>query len=1127
MDESTPLPGLGPRAQQSSINSALGPSPLSTTIVHVEHQAGANNPPEQQLPPLLGILDIFLRQNETGRFFSETSSLNDVQFSGQRPIVGVGHHFVVYASPFSKLDTVPDRAAKVGAEVFCIKSPNMTSRTEEEGFRNEYYHTVLQELRVMTHPDLVDDENIIGLLGLDFQEDYDDFKLAWPLLLMEYAEFGTLDAFQHDSNGLQPELSRNLLLDVALGLRSLHSCNIIHGDVKSENVLVCGHSTRQYVAKLSDFGLAVVNPSKEKKHYLPGCTWLWSAPEARDELSVHGMQLTDVYSFGLTVWRVLLNCDDPFEWIARSTTTIYNQHNFVDQIKSNIAFPQMILQTFSDLRQQNPAPLFAGPVITSTLSLDPSQRDIEAAILVLSEGSTTRGKDVFSDHQLNNQASWDLETPEAVMTTLADAFPWEITKCFMARPSVFYLLIQDLEIVMSWNSTTSLLAANLCFEIIISPQIQIGDKGVKNSSRLLSRLCELGSQAHRSIAHLYCKLNQTEFRGNFDLSWLEDTVWQGSYFAIQTLQTDFPDRYLEWKSAVEGDASRECLGSAEDYQRMLIAYCRTGNIKQCHAMLDAGASAFTDWDEPGPLHFLAMSNDAQAPAVASRLIDAGAALDHWEGNHSDDILLFDKPSGTPLHWAVWHRNLPLIRVLTERDYHPDEENAKRAVLVAAAMYLYDALEILLDWITIRNPKILSSEWITSLLSTATVHVLYHLPRFLRHGNKVSIAMSQTFEQLLQIHAPPTAELITSAGLVSIAAIQNHAELFRYLIVRFELYATKNGSRETFESIHANCLMSGFIDIFDILYEHRFFPLDHLFGTDKFTGMQVCLAVRQRNLYFIGRFLEWGCPVDGMGVGTVAEWTPFAMAVQCGLYDIANLLLQHGANKEFTTGWLGGTTPLFRMLHSWPDVPISRVKYLLQEVPRQGFGHVSFIGWPANGANVLYSFAMAVWSHYRSSYKFTETMKYVLSMMADKSCLNTLDRTGCTALNMAARSGNLEVARTLIEAGADVNGGLAISPLNAAMDWREKWVKKEREAMGRSVVGERRHATKIRMRAEELIQLLRMNGARERGFMENQRMMISTVTSGNFKLPSAELLTPQGPQICQRKMKIVGTRAQAH
>ena len=113
--------------------------------------------------------------------------------------------------------------------------------------------------------------------------------------------------------------------------------------------------------------------------------------------------------------------------------------------------------------------------------------------------------------------------------------------------------------------------------------------------------------------------------------------------------------------------------------------------------------------------------------------------------------------------------------------------------------------------------------------------------------------------------------------------------------------------------------------------------------------------------------------------------------------------------------------------------------------------------------------------------------------------------GCTALNMAARTGNLEVVRTLIEAGADVNGGLGVAPLDAAMDWCEKWRKKERGFANSKVIGERRHAAKIRMRAEELIHLLRAYGARERSFLENNRMMLATIGNGGFRLPSAEVI----------------------
>ena len=656
------------------------------------------------------------------------------------------------------------------------------------------------------------------------------------------------------------------------------------------------------------------------------------------------------------------------------------------------------------------------------------------------------------------------------------------------------------------NSTTGLLAANLYFDMMVSPTIQLGDKSVENCCRLLLRLCELGSKTHCSIVHQYCKINQVKFAGHYDLTWLEDAAGEGSYFAFQTLSTDFPQNLSIWKTKIEANALNASTGSPEDCQKMLLAYCRTANFDQCQILLDEGVSAFPDWDEPGVLHFLAMSNDPRVPELASQLIDAGAVLDHWEGNQSDDVLLCGKLSGTPLHWAVWYRNLPLLQVLTERDSSPDEDNVKRAVLIAASMYFYDTLDIIRSWVSSKHPQLLSSEFLSTVLVTATENAPYHLPRLLRHGEKINTAMSQTFEVLLQMHSPKLAQLVDTTGLVNQAACRNHVHLFRYFIARFELNKPKRFPSKVLEGIYSYSLMCGFVEIFDILYEYRFFPLDHLFGGDKFTGLQACLAVRQRNPLFVRRYLEWGCPVDEMGATTTAEWTPFVMAVQGGLYDVASLLLQHGADKDAVSGWFGGSTVAFRLLYQWPDVPISRVKYLLEELPRQGFGHVNFIGLPGTGGNLLYPFAMAVWSHYRSSYKFGETMKYILSMMADKRRLNEIDLMGCTALNLAARAGNLEVVRTLIEAGADVNGGLGVAPLDAAMDWCEKWRKKEREFANSEVIGERRHATKIRMRAEELIHLLRAYGARERSFLENHRMTLATIGNGGFRLPSAEVIS---------------------
>lgn len=364
----------------------FGEGSHSETLVSSAHKAEIQAPSTSQLSPFIQILDIFFRQKASGEFLTATAAFNDTVFTGQRPIVGVGHNFVVYASPFARLDTVPSRVAKTGGEVYCIKSPNLDKSHGDAAFRNEYCYTVLQELRVLSHPNLIDHENITGLLGLDFLEDFDDYRVAWPMILVEYSEFGTLDAFQQDLGPLHPTVARNLLLDIGTGLQSLHDCNIIHGDVKSENVLVYGHRNRQYVAKLSDFGLAIINPSTSKTHNLPGCTWMWSAPECQQQLTVTGLKLTDVYSFGLTAWRVLTNRQDPFQLLSGHLRGYTTYRQGITQMKLSNTFMYTVQQSIAVMS----GPEYSHEVILATLNVEPGERSLEAALRALSANGSFR-----------------------------------------------------------------------------------------------------------------------------------------------------------------------------------------------------------------------------------------------------------------------------------------------------------------------------------------------------------------------------------------------------------------------------------------------------------------------------------------------------------------------------------------------------------------------------------------------------------------------------------------------------------------------------------------------------------------------------------------------------------------
>jgi hypothetical protein len=162
------------------------------------------------------------------------------------------------------------------------------------------YSFLSQEIRVLCHDQLRRNENITRLLFLGYS-----MTTAIPLLGLELAEHATLD-FVLRCPGHGPSIidRANLTLDIALGLHSLHSCGIAHGDLKLDNLLVFSHPQRRIIAKLADFGgscfLApdgLQNQTSHPRHH----TELWDSPEmlAGD---VHiDWPKADTYSFGLIV----------------------------------------------------------------------------------------------------------------------------------------------------------------------------------------------------------------------------------------------------------------------------------------------------------------------------------------------------------------------------------------------------------------------------------------------------------------------------------------------------------------------------------------------------------------------------------------------------------------------------------------------------------------------------------------------------------------------------------------------------------------------------------------------------------------------------------------------------------
>ncbi|PHH72207.1 hypothetical protein CDD80_4685 [Ophiocordyceps camponoti-rufipedis] len=175
------------------------------------------------------------------------------------------------------------------------------------------WRDVLLEIRVLLHKPIRYHPNIVRLLDIGW-DGSSEIASPFPALIQEYAEFGTLARIQ--GGGCLPlsfAVKQKLCYDVGRGLSILHGCGIVHGDLKHENVLVFANrydtpAGQPYTAKVADFGGSVMDMTDQ--HSVPMNTFPYEAPEIGQKLSIEGVKKTDVFSYGMLIWRCMLDCQD-------------------------------------------------------------------------------------------------------------------------------------------------------------------------------------------------------------------------------------------------------------------------------------------------------------------------------------------------------------------------------------------------------------------------------------------------------------------------------------------------------------------------------------------------------------------------------------------------------------------------------------------------------------------------------------------------------------------------------------------------------------------------------------------------------------------------------------------------
>jgi serine/threonine protein kinase len=299
------------------------------------------------------------------------------------PTIGEGASFTVKRD--FRAGSHPSQAGEIES---VLKVSRQSFSSGFKKFMRAPFVTLMQELSVLGHSPLLKHRNIVDLQKVGWAVAALDPLEICPILYIERAPHGNLTEFEKSGVAVSHEARRGLCLDVCRGLEALHSCGIVHGDVKAENVLVYSDGKEGYVAKLSDFGCSIIlskyaSTDSSSKIRLPGLSPPWHAPEALDPVPISQLPNTDVYSLGLLLWRILV-FDNPFNIFDLPLNPAIRMEE-IREILSLPHFPALIVHFITDVypRMNQKERTSYATVFITALAQDPFKRNLAKIIEIL------------------------------------------------------------------------------------------------------------------------------------------------------------------------------------------------------------------------------------------------------------------------------------------------------------------------------------------------------------------------------------------------------------------------------------------------------------------------------------------------------------------------------------------------------------------------------------------------------------------------------------------------------------------------------------------------------------------------------------------------------------------------
>ena len=187
---------------------------------------------------------------------------------------------------------------KATLKIFAIKIIDYT----KDGLNNKKtisfnYNSIQEETALMRL--LQQNENILKYYGSYYSR---KTNMIW--LILEYCSCGSLKDLMYSIDRVFSEIEIATFMEMVLkGLIYLHDLNIIHRDIKGQNLLV----TEDGCVKLSDFGVGIKLTEKEYRHSKKGSPY-WMSPQVvlQNDYDIK----TDIWSLGITCMELTQDEED-------------------------------------------------------------------------------------------------------------------------------------------------------------------------------------------------------------------------------------------------------------------------------------------------------------------------------------------------------------------------------------------------------------------------------------------------------------------------------------------------------------------------------------------------------------------------------------------------------------------------------------------------------------------------------------------------------------------------------------------------------------------------------------------------------------------------------------------------